>query len=122
MQHVEVTSVEQLEGILDRLAAVAMELETAFNVTLDGPDDTSMDIVVGAPIASVQWIREDPWDCQVSVSPEHDHDDSLIEFAGNGQHSELERRWWINVPVARAALRHYFLTGGLTRSVRWEAL
>jgi hypothetical protein len=121
MKHVEVSSVEQLDELLDRLAARGTELGLPFNVTLEGPGDTTMDIIVGAPIASVEWTREDPWDCRVGASSEHEDDQTPIEFAGNGQHSELERRWWINSPIAREAIRHYFVTGELTPDVRWES-
>jgi hypothetical protein len=120
VQQAEVTTGEQLDDLLDVLVARALKLGLPFNVTLDEPGGTTMDIIVGASIASVEWSRDDPWECRVSVSSEDDGDEAPIEFAGGGQYSELARRWWINAPVAREAVRHYFLTGELTPTVRWE--
>jgi hypothetical protein len=91
-----------------------------FNVTLVDVAGTSIDIVVGATMASVQWLRVEAWCCQVSVAEGVDEPDELVQFAGNGQYSELPRRFWIQVPLAREAVRHYFHTGQLTPLVRWE--
>jgi len=120
VQRAEVTSAEQLDCLLDRLAARASELRIPFNVTIEGLDGTYMDIIVGGAAASVQWVREDPWECRVSLSSEQEDDDSPVTFAGNGQDSELERRWWIDPAIAREAVRHYFNTGELASVVRWE--
>lgn len=120
VDHAEVTSADELDRVLDRLAARAAELGTPFNLTLAGAAGTSMDIVLGATMASVQWLRVDPWCCRVSVAEGVDDDDDLVQFAGNGPHSELPRRCWIEVPLAREAVRHYFHTGKLTPLVRWE--
>ena len=64
-----------------------------------------------APVASVQWMRDEPWHCVVSVTDDVDRGDDLIPFAGNGQYSELPRRYWIEVAAARGAVRHYLRTG-----------
>jgi hypothetical protein len=87
---------------LIRLAARGNELGLPFNVALERPGDTS-------------------------VSSEHGDDETLIELAGNGQCSELERRWWISAPVAHEAARadrRAVLRGGVnveTLATAWMA-
>jgi hypothetical protein len=120
VDHAEAFSVDDLDHELDRLTARAAQLGTAFNVTLAGSDGTSMEIVVGAPVASVQWMRDEPWCCLVSVTDDVARSDDLIPFAGNGQYSELPRRYWIEVAAAREAVRHYLRTGQLPPLMRWE--
>ena len=114
----EVTSVDDLDRLLDHLTTQAHDLGIPFDVTIDPGDGTSMGIVVGGAAAVVQWIRDDPWDCQVSTADSAD--DGVVQFTGGGQFSELPRRHWTEVALARQATRHYFTTGELTPRVRWE--
>jgi hypothetical protein len=120
VDHEEVFSLDDLDHELDRLTAHAAQLGTPFTVTLAGSDETSMQIVVGAPVASVQWVRDEPWRCVASVNDNVDRGDDLIPFAGNGQHSELPWRYWIEVTAARDAVRHYLRSGQPSPLMRWE--
>ncbi|WP_170216169.1 Imm1 family immunity protein [Asanoa ferruginea] len=107
-------SVDDLDQLLDALTAQAQD---PFDVSVDPGDGTSMSIVIGGPAAVVQWTRDEPWDCQVSSAD----DDGVVQFAGGGQVSEVPRRLWIDVALARHAIRHYVATGELTPRVRWES-
>jgi hypothetical protein len=117
-----VTTIEDLDRILSHLTARATQINLPFNVTLQpDDDDASMDIVVGADLAAVEWIQPEPWSCLVGVDQSFSGaDGGLIEFAGNGQYSELPRRYWIQTATAREAIRHYFQDGQLTSVVSWE--
>lgn len=117
---VEVTSVGDLDRCLDQLTARAVALGTPFNVALAGNDGTSLEIVVGARVATVQWIRDELWSCLVSLVGDGGGNGDPIEFAGNGQYSELPQRYWIEIAAARAVVRHYFQTGQLSAMARWE--
>ena len=118
----EVSSVDELDRALDELTDRA-KLSTPFNVVLAHTDATTMDIVLGADLAFIGWTRLEPWSCLAGEPEEqgNSQDDRLVVFAGNGQHSELPRSAGIDVPTARAAMRHYFTTGGLAPFVRWVA-
>jgi hypothetical protein len=117
-----VGSVDDLDCLLDRLSARAVTLQVPFNVTLAVDSAAAMDIVVGADLAHVQWLRQEPWSCLGCVSGRPENETDVIEFAGHGQYSELPRHMWIEVPLARQAVRHYFRTGKLTPLVRWESV
>ena len=118
----EVSSVDGLDDLLDRLTAEAITAKLPFNVGLAADGGTWISIVVGTAVATVQWTRADPWFCLICVSDLPETDDGLIAYAGNGQHCELPRHLWIDVPLARAAVRHYFLTSELTPLIQWQAL
>jgi hypothetical protein len=115
-----VTSVDDMDRILDHLTARATEINLPFNVTLTRDDDAFFDIVVGADLAAVEWVRPEPRSCLVGVDQSISGEGDLIEFAGNGQYSELPRRYWIQTALAREAMRRYFHTGQLTSAVNWE--
>ena len=116
----DVDTVHDLDRLLDRLTAVAVELELPFNVTLARDAEAWVDIIVGAHVAAVQWIRREPWSCLVGVDPSRSEEGDPITFAGNGQHSELDRKWCVQPALARDAIRHYLTTGQLTPALRWE--
>jgi Immunity protein Imm1 len=118
LETADVTSVDDLDRLLDALTTRALDLAVRFDVNVDPGDGTSMAIVVGGHTAVVEWTRDDPWDCQVSTAD--DTDDGVVHFAGGGQFSELPRQLWIEVALARQAIRHYVATGELTPRVRWE--
>jgi hypothetical protein len=118
----DVSSVDELDRTLDELTDRA-KLSMPFNVVLAHTDATTMDIVLGADLAFIGWTGVDPWSCLAGADEQgNSQDDRLVVFAGNGQWSELPRSLGIDVPTARAVMRHYFATGGLAPFVRWVAV
>ena len=117
---VPVTSVEELDRILDELTAEA-ESGQPFIVTLGRDDDSSLSIGVGRPESVASYISP-------GLSPPHfisrgevEHD-GPVEFVFSGEITEYPP--WSAVPAetARAALRLFYETGELSPQVDWEEL
>lgn len=115
----EIDSVEELDRLVDRLTAEALEA-VPFTVTLQVDDDTSMFIVVGRDESHMEfystacdphlWSCRGPWD-----------DDEHIEFLYRGHDSGIPKRYCVPIADARKALRQFFRTGGQRpENVEWE--
>jgi hypothetical protein len=113
-----VTSVEELDQLLDHLTALARH-EGPFSVDLSINDRSDIGAVLGRDESHLEFYSADEPPTYSASSGPWD-DDTLIPFMHHGSYSELPRRYFVPADEARAALRSYFLTGRRPENIDWR--
>jgi hypothetical protein len=115
---VEITTIDELERWLDVLSEEArvsmnfgvriaiMEDESSLMLTVGG-EESHMEYYAGKEKPMVRGCNG-PWDS-----------DELISFFLNGAYSEVKKRYFVPMEIARESARIYFLTGKRPQNVDW---
>ncbi len=111
---------DELDELLDRIAADARRERRPQDVRVTVEEAGTLGIVVGAAWSVLNYIPSHlnpPY--MVSVGDDPSGDPVTFYVAGD-HHSETVRRNTISAKAARAAMRHFVATGGLSPDIDWE--
>ena len=111
---------EELDGLLDRISAQAQHEGRPQDVQVTVEGAGTLGIVVGADWSVLNHIpahRNPPY--MVSLGHEQS-DDPVAFYVAGDHHSEALRRNTVTPQAARAAIRHFALTGELSPDVDWD--
>jgi hypothetical protein len=115
-----VRTVAELDAVLERAAAEARALARPQLVQLTRDAAGTLGIVVGADRS---FLSHTPADLQppymVSLG-EQRRDAPFVFYVAGGHYSETSQRNTVDQELARAALRHFLLTGELSQELDWE--
>lgn len=119
-QCAEVSSVEELDRLLDQLTLQARN-EQPFSVDLVADAGTALSIVVGDVIAPVNFYSPTGHPLVVGCSyPWEEDGDQLFVFFARGSYSETEKRYTIPIADAREAMRRFLVTGQRPDNITWN--
>src|SRR5689334_23381810 len=112
----EVLTSEQLDQLLDRLAATARpDFPISVRLQVHGCE---ADILLGLPESFVYVTEVAAKRYYITIG--NLYVGGGVEFYLLGQHhTEFERRHLVPLPTARAVFREFFQTGGRSASVEW---
>ena len=113
-----VSSLEDLDRLLDVLADRFRGTPTVASVERVADGD-SLAICLGEDSSLLNFVAgsgDPPYYSSMGDRP----GEELFAFRFGGQYSELPERYLIPIEAARAAMRHFCLTGELSPEVMWE--
>jgi hypothetical protein len=116
-----ITSVEDLDALLDRIDADARRIGRPQDVQLRGAEHAgTLGIVVGHDRSVLNHIPEHLDPPYMTSRGEDDEDRPFTFYVAGDHHSEAA--WWQTIPadVAREAARVFLITGQLDDRIRWE--
>lgn len=116
-----VSDEDELDRILDELTRVAIDDDMPMSVELSVSDNTTLMIVLGLEVSQVTFYSfssSDGREYFVSLGPADD--DEWVVFYYRGHYSEVPRKTFIPIHIARAAIREYFQTGARPKEVSWK--
>ena len=117
---VAVHSLQELDALVDRLAAEA-ERDMPFMVTLAREDGTTLSIGLGREESTLSHVSADG-EPPYHMSRGDLARDEPIEFFSGGEMTEFAPESAIPAGAAREALRFFYETGELSPKVDWEEL
>jgi hypothetical protein len=112
-----VTTVEQLDALLDRLHSQALG-ELPMLVAINGPKGSLM-IGLGHSESVLTFTLPDS-DPPYLVSTNKSKDQTQIDFFMQGHHSRVMAKHLVSMDVARSAVRVFVEQGALSCDVRWS--
>ncbi len=118
--HREWVDEHQLDELLDQIAADARRESRPQDVQVTVDEAGTLCIVVGpewSVLSHIPTHLNPPYMVSVGNDPS---DDPVTFYVAGDNHSETLRRNTISTEAARAAMRHFLATGGLSPNVNWE--
>lgn len=112
-----VTTVEQLDALLDQLHAQALDTRPML-VLIEGPAG-ELTIGLGYPESVLSFVLPDG-DPPYLVSSNKSKDETEFDFFTDGHHSPFLGRHLIPMDMARKAARAFVENGALLPPVRWS--
>jgi hypothetical protein len=119
-QREEVCTAAELDILVERLAREARADAMPQDVQLTVEGAGTLGMVVGDDRSVLNHVPDnlDP-PYMVSVGSQ-DSDEPFVFYVAGDHYSEALRRNTISPAAARAAMRHFLATGGLSPEVEWE--
>jgi hypothetical protein len=114
-----VSTVDELDRLLDRIAAEAVRTGRPELPTLYDDDGRSLAVGVGDRLSLLSWTDENTEDDVVLSAGDEESDGEVKFFYGN-QFSFFPRSALIPVEQARRAMREFLTTGARPTGVRWQ--
>lgn len=119
-QRRQIESFEQLDELLDRIAAEARADGRPQDVQITCGDAGTLGVVVGSERSALNHVPAD-LDPPYMVSVGDDvRDDPFVFYVAGDHYSEAAWRNTISPGAAREAVRHFAATGQLSQDVVWE--
>jgi Immunity protein Imm1 len=117
MREVEVFSVEELDSIVDRAHAESRTEPSVLELVLESGD--TMSIGIGREItvlSSVASSMDPPYFASLGDASAN----GFVSFMYGGHVTEFPMSQAIPMSVARAALRDFYVSGGLSDAIEWQ--
>jgi hypothetical protein len=118
-QREEIENLDQLDALLDRIAAEARTDGRAQDVQVSG-DAGTLGVVVGSDRSVLNHVPADlnpPYMASVGGDV---RDEPFVFYVAGDHYSEAAWSNTISPDAARDAVRHYAATGQLSPDVKWE--
>ena len=116
-QDIEITSVEELDAAIDRLAR--KHREHPIIVDLMNAAGDCLSAGVGADHSVLTFTRAGGGSTAVSLGDESANPEEHVVFLYGGQWTGIRKKNLIPEPLAREAVRYWFREGEITDAVRW---
>jgi hypothetical protein len=113
-----VESADHVFQLIEKIEAEAHATNMPISIDVSINKDTTFGITVGSDLSYTQFYdasRRPP----IATSLDIVDSDELIEFDTMGELSQMERRYWIPIELAKRALRYYLETGQRSEEIKW---
>jgi hypothetical protein len=113
-----VEDIDQVVHLLKGIETDACVANEPIFVEISNGGVTAFGITVGGDLSYTQFYdssRRPP----IATSLDIVDSDELIEFDTMGELSQMERRYWIPIELAKRALRYYLETGQRFEEIKW---
>jgi hypothetical protein len=113
-----VKSADHVFQLIEKIEAEAHATNTPISIDVSINKDTTFGITVGSDLSHTQFYdasRRPP----IATSLDIVDSDELIEVDFMGELSQMERRYWIPIELAKRALRYYLETGQRFEEIKW---
>lgn len=117
----EVSTVEEMDLILDRLTSEAKRVGMPIGVQLELGSGSAMTIGVGGEESHVEFLSPSDGPMVVGCRGpwQGKEGDEIVRFSFGGEYSEIQKRYTVPIAQAREALREFMRTNLRPNSIPW---